>query len=382
MNALLTTTISEEDQQSFNNLAVGFVAKELADCLYECEYPYKADPSTILCKIIDLGFFSVNLPAEYGGLGLSFQPLAGILEHISLIDAGVAGAVFANAAALEIISVASSTTSCEKIYDIIGKTDALPLAFPAYSSPAETSAPAAAHKDGNYTLSGRTDLVVSGGMASYAVLHAVTGDGSYSYFLVNLAEPEIKKSKPVVTIGMQSCMPVDIDLNGARGILIGKEGEGKSLFEEVSRRMSYLVCGMLLGIIKGSFNMAMEYCEERYQGGRMIIDWSDMRMKLAGMGTLISMAETCVCGLKNMFASGIVEAGTYALAAAIHIGNISATVTSEGVQALGGNGYMKDYGQEKRMRDAKQAQSLLGSSPFRKKRIIDSIINERKDAKN
>jgi alkylation response protein AidB-like acyl-CoA dehydrogenase len=43
------------------------------------------------------------------------------------------------------------------------------------------------------------------------------------------------------------------------------------------------------------------------------------------------------------------------------------------VQLLGGNGYMKDYPQEKRMRDAKQVQSLLGMAPVRKIQLIEHI---------
>lgn len=34
--------------------------------------------------------------------------------------------------------------------------------------------------------------------------------------------------------------------------------------------------------------------------------------------------------------------------------------TTDGVQILGGYGYMEDYGQERRMRDARQLASLLG----------------------
>ena len=178
---------------------------------------------------------------------------------------------------------------------------------------------------------------------------------------------------------MQSCRPADIVMNGANGILIGKEGEGKLLFDEVRWRMAYSACGIFLGIMKGCFSTAIEYCEQRYQGGRMIIEWSEIRMKLAGMASLISMAETCFCGLKNMFASGSRDAGSSAVAAADHIGVISADVTSEGIQLLGGNGYMKDYGQEKRMRDVKQAQCLMGSSYMRKKSIIDEIMEARQN---
>lgn len=382
MNTAAPVIISEEDQQAFNKLASDFSTKVLADGVNEYEYPYKLDPSGILSSVVDLGFFSINLPSENGGLGLGSQPLAGILEQISLIDAGLAGTLFANTAALEIIYVASSSSDCSGIYDIISQAHALPLAFQAYSGPDEASIPALVQKDGAYCLYGRADLLVSGSTAPYAVIPAKSDDGSFSYFLVNLNDKEIKKSGPVVTIGMQSCRPVDVDLDGARGILIGKEGEGKLLFEEVCQRMSYATCGILLGIMKGSFNGALEYCGQRYQGGRMIIQWSDVRMKLAGMGSLIALAETCVYGLKSMFASGSTKAGPSAVSSAVHIGSISTSVTSEGIQLLGGNGYTKDYGQEKRMRDAKQAQCLLGSAPLRKKRFIDSLINETQDAQN
>lgn len=379
MNISTIVNISEEDQQAFNRLATDFSVKVLANSIHEYEYPYKLDPSVIIGSVIDLGFLSINLPVEYGGLGLGFQPLAGILEQISLIDAGLAGTVFANTAALEIISIASSSPGCGKIYEIISQANALPLAFQAYLCPAEASVPKAIKRDGTYYLNGRADLVVSGGTASYAIMPGTHDDGSYSYFLVNLNDKEIKKSGPVITIGMQSCRPVDIELAGGRGIVIGNEGEGKLLFEEVCKRMSYAVCGILLGIMKGSFKAGLEYCEQRYQGGRMIIDWSDVRMKLAGMGSVIALAETCVYGLKSMYASGSAKAGPSAVSCAVQIGNMSTNVTSEGMQVLGGNGYMKDYGQEKRMRDAKQAQSLLGSSPLRKKRFIDDIIREKQE---
>jgi alkylation response protein AidB-like acyl-CoA dehydrogenase len=40
--------------------------------------------------------------------------------------------------------------------------------------------------------------------------------------------------------------------------------------------------------------------------------------------------------------------------------------TADGVQLLGGNGYMKDYPEEKRMRDSKQIQNVLGMALVRK----------------
>jgi alkylation response protein AidB-like acyl-CoA dehydrogenase len=65
-----------------------------------------------------------------------------------------------------------------------------------------------------------------------------------------------------------------------------------------------------------------------------------------------------------------------ARAVAIHVAEMASRATVDGIQLLGGNGYMKDYGQEKRMRDANQAQCFLGMAPVRKMDLINRIIKE------
>jgi alkylation response protein AidB-like acyl-CoA dehydrogenase len=62
-------------------------------------------------------------------------------------------------------------------------------------------------------------------------------------------------------------------------------------------------------------------------------------------------------------------------AAALHIAELSCNATSDGIQILGGYGYMKDYGQEKRYRDARMVQALLGAVPFKKLDIIRQATN-------
>jgi alkylation response protein AidB-like acyl-CoA dehydrogenase len=65
------------------------------------------------------------------------------------------------------------------------------------------------------------------------------------------------------------------------------------------------------------------------------------------------------------------------LAAAIHIQEMACDLTTDGIQLLGGYGYMKDYGQEKRFRDAKHVQALLGMVPMKRLQYIKKIIEEK-----
>jgi alkylation response protein AidB-like acyl-CoA dehydrogenase len=140
--------------------------------------------------------------------------------------------------------------------------------------------------------------------------------------------------------------------------------------------MSIPAAAISLGIMEGSFKEALAYAGERYQGGRNIVDWSGVRMKLAEMAIQIDVARSCLSGICSACDAASPDGNGAAVAAAIHISDMACSATSEGVQLLGGNGYMKDYGQEKRMRDARQARSLLGMSGLKKMKYIERIIEE------
>jgi alkylation response protein AidB-like acyl-CoA dehydrogenase len=56
------------------------------------------------------------------------------------------------------------------------------------------------------------------------------------------------------------------------------------------------------------------------------------------------------------------------------LSELAGKLTTDGVQVLGDNGYMKDYGQENRFRDAKHLQAFLGLAPLRKLGLVKSLI--------
>ena len=64
--------------------------------------------------------------------------------------------------------------------------------------------------------------------------------------------------------------------------------------------------------------------------------------------------------------SWVTQWQTRSRAAALLIQEMACEVTTDGIQVLGGAGYMKDFGQEKRFRDAKHIQALLGIAPLKK----------------
>lgn len=373
---MLTTVKCE--LKSFEDLAHSFAVKELASGREEHDrYPFGPFFESAIAKAHEVGLLNATLPEECGGIGQDVSALCIILDHISAVDASLGGIIFTNALSQEIILTAGNK---ELLADITGKaTDAKSslIATPAFANPSETGTTLEAVKvKDSYIINGALEYVVLGGISGHAIIPAkIKGQEGYSYFLINLNDKGINKSEPVVSLGLHSCPAVDLSLVGVNGTLIGKEGEGAKYFTQASDRMHSAVAAMQCGIMKGSFNEALDYSQQRFQGGKEIINWSGLRMILGQMAVQVKIAEMVVSEAAQAVENQEKQWNLYTKAAALHISELACKLTTDGIQCLGGNGYMKDYGQEKRFRDAKHVQAFLGLAPMKKLALVESIVN-------
>jgi len=367
-----------EELRAFHDLARSFARKELLEHVHEHEYPYRRKVTGVVKMAGEAGLFGINLPVNWGGSGLDSSALAGIVEEIGAIDAGMAAILFTHAAALEIIAAAAviDEERCQSIYELATGPDGTPLAFQSYTSPEEIEFPEVSG-NGKHLLNGKLPFLALGGMARYAVAAgARQKDKGFSYYLIDLSSAGVMKSDPILTLGFQACQAVDVSLKDVPALLIGTEGAGNIYFRKMLSALSVSAAALSLGIMQGCFKEARDYACQRWQGGRNIVEWSGVRMKLAEIAIQIDVAKSCLSGIRSTYDTASPAANDPAVAAAIHISELACGAASEGVQLLGGNGYMKDYGQEKRMRDARQARSLLGMSGLKKMKYIDKIIEE------
>ncbi|MBN1497728.1 MAG: acyl-CoA/acyl-ACP dehydrogenase [Spirochaetes bacterium] len=376
MNAINVDSMAAE-RQAFADLARDISLKKLVEHREENDrYPFGPIFEDAIRDAGIVGFYGVNLPEEQGGVGMNAGMVSVILEKISEVDASLAGVIFSNAAALEIINAAMASTGDTGIYSEIKTLGTAPIAFPMYASPDEIS-PAMLSKDESRIFYATIRNCALGNIADYAVVPIRRKENQpYSYYLVDLKDKGVTISRPIVSLGLHGCPMVDITIDKVPSRVIGKSGEGKKYFSAMSDRMAVCAAAMSLGIMRGSFQDAMQYTSDRYQGGRQIIDWGQVRMMLANMAIEMKIAESCVAMACQQMDCCVCGWEKTAQAAAIHIGEMATRSCTDGVQLFGGNGYMKDYPQEKRMRDARHAQSLLGMVPLRKIQYISRIIEE------
>jgi alkylation response protein AidB-like acyl-CoA dehydrogenase len=374
MNMQNTALAMNEDLQAFSDLAKEFSDRELIEKREENDrYPFSELYHGSIKNAGEVGFFGVNLPAEYGGVGMDNTALAGILETISLADASFAGIILTNAAAIEIVMQASIHSDCAGIFKLLSGKDVRMVSFHSFTGLGEIEIP---EIDKSGAITGRINFLTLGSISHYAVIPARASGDKISYYLMDLNESGVEKSEPVFSIGFHACPAVDVFLDKVPGVLIGRAGEGEKYFHAMQSQLSIGAAAISLGIMKGSFMEALQYTKDRFQGGRQIINWSEVRMLLANMAIEAQIGQNCLSWACLEQGNGSVGWEKAARATAIHVAEMACRATVDGVQLLGGNGYMKDYGQEKRMRDAKQAQCFLGMAPVRKIDLIDQIIRE------
>jgi alkylation response protein AidB-like acyl-CoA dehydrogenase len=371
----MITSIMHDEMKSFEDLAVNFANKEL-DKRREVsdKYPFVPFENTVLAKAHKLGFLGITLPEDLGGIGQGISALCVVLEGICRTDASLGALIFTNALAQEIILKSGGGDTLRGIASSTDPEGAL-IAFPAYSDPREhKDLPIATKSKKGYTLSGPANYIVLAPIAAHALIPAkISGQEGYSFFLVNLSDQKVIKSEPIFSLGVHACPVADLALNGAGAVLVGQEGKGGACYGEASDMMYAAAAAVALGIMKGSFDYALAYSNEREQGGWPIVNWSEIKMILSDMAIQTRIADMAVSQACSAVENGILGWDVYAKTAALHVQEAACQVTTDGIQILGGYGYMKDYGQEKRFRDAKQVKTLLGMAPLRKIGLLDQL---------
>ncbi|HOI07638.1 MAG TPA: acyl-CoA dehydrogenase family protein [Deltaproteobacteria bacterium] len=363
-----------EEIKAFRDLAEGFAGKELARNREQNDhYPFGILFTDAIRKASEVGFFHVNIPSESGGIGMGDTALAYILEEISKADASMAGVIFTNAAAVEVINQASLDADCSAVYEKLFAQDAFPLSFHSFTAPSEMELPVV---DARGRISGKIMFLTLGEISRYAVIPAKSAGASLSYYFIDLGDAGVAKSNTVYSIGLHACPSLDVTFTQVPAMLIGREGQALKYFLAMQSHLSIGAAAIGLGIMEGSFTDALQYTKDRFQGGRQIIDWPEVRMILANMAIEIEVGRSCLEDACSGQDAGREGWEKRARSAAVHIAEMSRRVTNDGVQLLGGCGYMQDFPQEKRMRDAHQSINFLGMPLVRKMEFINGIIAE------
>lgn len=372
----MTDTIKKE-LKLIEKAAREFARKALLPNREETDrYPFENFFHSPLEAALDVDFFHLNLPEEYGGIGRNVTPLCVVLQNLCEVDASMGSIIFTNAFSQEMFFESGDTGLLKDITSTKKDLKDFLIAFPIFNHPGEIEPTVIGKKEGeNYSVTGNVEQLALGNIANHCLIPGkISGEEHPSLFYINLKSQGVQISDPLLNLGLRSCPCIDLTLDHAKAVLVGEKEKACVYFSNASKRMRLLGAAMSNGIMIGSLNEALSYCRERDQGGRKIVDWSEVQIILADMAIKTNTSKMLLAHACESADTKTPQWDKEADAAAISIQNAACRVTTDGVQLLGGSGYMKDYGQEKRFRDAKQLQALLGIAPLKKISYLKTIL--------
>ena len=177
----------------------------------------------------------MDVPEEYGGLGLDHMDQSAIVEQIAWADAGVAVTLNGNGLALKPVLLAGNEEQKQKCCDIIinGGFGSFALTEPNAGCDAGAGKTTAVREGDEYVLNGRKCFITNASVADFFVVTAMTakdqGTKGISAFLVYKGTPGLSVGNHENKMGIRCSTTSDVILEDVRipaENRLGEEGTG------------------------------------------------------------------------------------------------------------------------------------------------------------
>ena len=342
-----------------------------------CDYPH--DIHRILARE---GLLGLAVPREDGGKGETEVSFCAFVEELAKVSGTISlMAAYVKLVSLPIVLAGSAEQKQRWLPPLIqGEI----YGSYALTEPSVGSDPAAletiAERRGDvWVLNGQKRFIGNAGLSEVYVVFARTGDpGSkgISAFIVDGRSPGISVDR-LRTMGMpgwQLGAPRFEDVEVPAENVLGRVGDGFKIAMMTFDRSRPGVAAQGVGLAQGSIDLALDYALRRHAFGRPILDHQGIQFKLASME-----AEVAAARALTFQAATFVDEMNPRMTKLSSMAKLVATdtamrVTTEAVQVLGGNGYLKDYPAERMMRDAKVLQIYEGANEIQRLVIARQML--------
>ena len=343
-----------EDQQMLVELVDDFAARVVRPAAAEANETCTA-PESVLKASLELGLPTLGVPESLGGISEERSAMTGVLvaESLAKGDLGLAVATLAAGSVATAISL-WGTDAQQATYLPAFTGDAVPSAALALSEPTvlfDVLSPAttATRTGGSFVLSGVKSIVPRGDAAELFVVGALL-DGRPALFLVESGTSgltvEADPSMGVRAASLAKLVLTDVSVS-ADALLGADDG---STYTECVRLSRLAWCALAVGVGQAVLDYVTPYVKERQAFGEPIAHRqsvafmvADIAIELQGMRLLTYKAAARAAAGKD-FARDVALARKACADKGMRIG-------LDGVQLLGGHGFVKEHPVERWYRD-------------------------------
>ena len=372
------------DQKHYRDLAKSFSDKELKP--NAAEWDKEAFfPKETLMKAGELGFLSLYVDTNLGGMGLGRLDASIVFEQLAQGCTSTTAFMTIHNMAIWMVSKFGSEELKTEWFPQLssGKKLASYCLTEPGSGSDSASLRTTAKKDGdNFILNGSKAFISGSGATDCLVLMARTGDSGakgISCFLIPADLPGIEygKNEPKMGWKNQPTRLVSLsDVKVSKKNLVGEEGNGFKIAMQGldGGRINIATCS--IGTAQSALEEAQKYMNQREQFGKKISEFQAMQFKIADMVTELIAARTMTRLAASKVDKNDSEATIYSAMAKRFATDVGFNVCNEALQIFGGYGYIQEYPLERYVRDVRVHQILEGTNEIMKMIIGRRMIME------
>ena len=372
------------DQKHYRDLAKSFSDKELKPNAGEWDKE-AFFPKETLTKAGELGFLSLYVDTNLGGMGLGRLDASIVFEQLAQGCTSTTAFMTIHNMAIWMVSKFGSEELKTEWFPQLSSGEKLAsycLTEPGSGSDS-ASLRTTAKKDGdNFILNGSKAFISGSGATDCLVLMARTGDSGakgISCFLIPADLPGIEygKNEPKMGWKNQPTRLVSLtDVKVSKKNLVGEEGNGFKIAMQGldGGRINIATCS--IGTAQSALEEAQNYMNQREQFGKKISEFQAMQFKIADMVTELIAARTMTRLAASKVDKNDSEATIYSAMAKRFATDVGFNVCNESLQIFGGYGYIQEYPLERYVRDVRVHQILEGTNEIMKMIIGRRMIME------
>jgi acyl-CoA dehydrogenase len=332
----------------------------------------------------ELGLMNVEIPSDYGGLGLSCLDHVLMMEEVNYGCAGIGTTLAGNNLACMPLLLGGNE---EQKRHYLGMLTEAPI-FAAYAcSEPDAGSDVAGMRTtvrrvgDEYVMTGQKRWITNGGYASWYTVFGRIGDPKDRHkgitcFVVPRDLAGMSVGKKEDKLGQRASNTTDVlfeEVKLTRKNLVGGEGEGFKIAMKTFDRSRPWIAAGATGIMRRALDESRRYALERKAFGQPIAQFQAIQFMLAEMAMKYEATRLLMLKAAWSIGEGKLDAIESSYAKAFGADSAMAVAT-DAVQIFGGYGYTKEYPVEKLMRDAKLLQIYEGTSQIQRMVIARNLL--------
>ncbi|KAH8373559.1 hypothetical protein KR200_010098 [Drosophila serrata] len=317
----------------------------------------------------ELGAFGIQVPADYGGLGLNNTQYGRLCTIVGANDLGLGITIGAHQSigfkgillygTPEQKQKYLPKVATEKVYAAFALTE------PSSGSDAGSircrAVKSADQK--HYVLNGSKIWISNGGIAEIMTVFAQTEQvdpktgekrDKVTAFIVERSFGGVTSGPPEKKMGIKSSNTAEVyfeDVKIPIENVLGKEGDGFKVAMNILNNGRFGMGATLSGTMKKCIELATAHANNRVQFGHKLKTYGSIQEKLAQMSILQYATESMAYTISQNMDAGSKDYHLEAAISKIYASESAWYVCDEAIQILGGMGYMMDTGLERVLRD-------------------------------